>query len=363
LKKILSWIIFPFKWLVEKLFNLLKEPPKSLKHIGRWIYKASWALSLAILVVVLVPGFLYFVYFKTYRVIDRMVFPVVSEQIIDDVRVAKKKIAVYEKDGLTENEKVLVGRQKGWVLARALTYQLERELDSSMGWSVNDLWITPTKWTDDRRNRQMGVLYGTRMLEDCFSTNLGKLGPVDAENEHLRKCRESYLSFEPKAWGWYILYPAESKYRAAIREIRAYADELLNGQAVYNLRTDDIYTVFSYITGNKLLDPITGALVEGNEAVAFRQIDDRIRYAQGAILVIRDFTYAMVELYPEIINKGGGQNIKIAMQELDKSCTFDPTICLRGHGDSLLADHRGKLAKHVIQSEKRLMDAMNSIKH
>ena len=38
--------------------------------------------------------------------------------------------------------------QKGAALSRALTHRLEQELGSTWGWSVNDLWVSPTRWLD-----------------------------------------------------------------------------------------------------------------------------------------------------------------------------------------------------------------------
>ena len=40
--------------------------------------------------------------------------------------------------------------EKGIALSTAITNRLEEELGSSLGWSVNDLVISPTRWLDNR---------------------------------------------------------------------------------------------------------------------------------------------------------------------------------------------------------------------
>ena len=73
--------------------------------------------------------------------------------------------------------------EKGAVLAQAMTNRLEEELNSTFGWSVNDLWVSPTRWLDNRASRQRGTMFATRMLVTFYATHLAKYGTVDAENE------------------------------------------------------------------------------------------------------------------------------------------------------------------------------------
>ena len=63
-----------------------------------------------------------------------------------------------------------------------------------------------------------------------------------------------------------------------------------------------------------------------------------------------------------IKDKGGEENIRIALNEMDRICTFDPLIVLRGDHDSIMADHRGKMAKYLIAIRERINDLAQSIK-
>jgi len=249
--------------------------------------------------------------------------------------------------------------EKGIALSRAMTARLEAELDSPLGWSVNDLWVSPTYWLDNRGNRQKGVIFATRMLVTFFATHLAKYGQVDAENEFLKAAREKHFAFTEESW-W--LPSSESEYQKGLELIRKYDAALAQGKAVFNMRSDDLYNLFTFILSNQFLDQPMGLLVQATESVPYTELDDRIYYTQGVILVLRDFMGTLVELYPVIRSKGGDENINIAFHEMERICTFDPLVVLRGRHDSVMADHRGKMASYLISIRERLNDAAQSIR-
>jgi hypothetical protein len=249
--------------------------------------------------------------------------------------------------------------EKGIALSRAMTTRLEAEIDSTFGWSVNDLWVSPTRWLDNRGNRQKGVIFATRMLVTFFATHLAKYGQVDAENEWLKAAREKHFAFTEDSW-W--LPSSESEYEKGLELIRKYDTALTQGKAVFNMRSDDLYNLFTFILSNQFLDQPMGLLVQATESVPYTELDDRIYYTQGVILVLRDFMGTLVELYPVIRSKGGDENIKIAFHEMERICTFDPLVVLRGRHDSVMADHRGKMASYLISIRERLNDAAQSIR-
>ena len=249
--------------------------------------------------------------------------------------------------------------KKGIALSAAIGNRLEEELQSSLGWSVNDLVISPTRWLDNRANRQRGVIFATRMLINFFSTNLAKYGKVDAENELLKEARERHFAFSEGSW-WFP--SSESEYRKGIELLRKYQEALAGEKAIYNMRSDDMYNMITFIIGNQFLDQPLGLLVQPNDEVAYTELDDRIYYTQGVILVLRDFLQTFIQLYPEVKEKGGEENIRIAFREMEQICTFDPLIVLRGEHDSVTADHRGKVARYLIHIRERINDLAQSIR-
>ena len=250
-------------------------------------------------------------------------------------------------------------KTKGIVLSAAISNRLEEEMGSTFGWSVNDLIVSPTRWLDNRANRQRGVIFATRMLINFFSTNLAKYGKVDAENASLKEAREKYFAFSEANW-WFP--STEGQYRQGIALLRKYEDDLAAGKAIYNMRSDDMYNMLTFIIGNQVLDQPFGLLVQPNDDVPYTKLDDRIYYTQGVILVLRDFIRSFVELYPAIKEKGGEENVRIALWDMEQICTFDPLIVLRGDHDSVTADHRGKMARYLISFRERINDLAQSIR-
>jgi len=313
--------------------------PKMTKF-GKWTiiillaFILIWPLTIGI----------YWAIYQGYTAIDPTRFSFYESKIHSMLDVTKPNVGEH---------------RKGIALSAAITNRLEAEMNSTFGWSVNDLIISPTRWLDNRANRQRGVIYATRMLINFYSTNLAKYGKVDAENEFLKQAREGHFAFTGDSW-WFP--SSEDEYKKGISLVRKYEDALKAGSAIYNMRSDDMYNLLTFIIGNQFLDQPLGLLVKPDDEVLYTQLDDYIYYTQGVILVLRDFLRTFVYLYPIIKEKGGTDNINIAFQEMELMCSFDPLIVLRGKHDSMTADHRGKMARYLISLRERINDVAQSIR-
>jgi hypothetical protein len=310
-----------------------------LRFLGKWTiivllaFFLIWPLTIGI----------YWGVYKGYSAIDATRFPWIRSKIhsvLDQIKPESGEA------------------QKGIALSAAITNRLEEEMASTFGWSANDLIVFPTRWLDNRANRQRGVIFATRMLINFYSTNLAKYGKVDAENASLKEAREKHFAFSEGSW-WFP--STESEYRKGLALVRKYEDDLAAGDAIYNMRSDDMYNMLTFIIGNQFLDQPLGLLVQHNDEVPYTQLDDRIYYTQGVILVLRDFVRTFITLYPEIKQKGGEENVRIAFRDMEQICTFDPLIVLRGEHDSVTADHRGKMARYLISFRERINDLTQSI--
>ena len=307
---------------------------------GKW----SVIILLAFILIWPLTVGIYWGIYKCYTLIDPTRFPWSGSNMISL---------------LDQTEPNSAEAKKGAVLCAAIGNRLKEEMDSTFGWSVNDLIISPTRWLDNRANRQRGVIFATRMLINFFSTNLAKYGSVDAENELLKQAREKHFAFSEDSW-WFP--SSESEYRKGLELLGKYENALVGGKAIYNMRSDDMYNMITFIIGNQFLDQPLGLLVQPNDEVPYTDLDNRIYYTQGVILVLRDFMRTFVQLYPQIKEKGGEENIRIAFREMEQICTFDPLIVLRGEHDSITADHRGKMARYLIHIRERINDLAQSIR-
>ena len=313
--------------------------PKMTKF-GKWMV----LILLAFILIWPLSAGLYWTVYKGYTLLDQTRFPELDQNIS---HLLVKTTAESDQP------------HKGAALSAAIRNRLEQEMNSTFGWSVNDLIISPTRWLDNRANRQRGTIFATRMLVNHFSTSLAKYGTVDAENKDLQAAREMYFAFTPEKW-WFP--SSENQYEKGIELLKKYESDLIKGDAVFNLRTDDMYNMLSFIISKQFIDQTLGLLVQTNDEVAYTELDDRIYYSQGVILVLRDALRTFIHLYPEVKEKGGEKNIQIAFREMDQICDFDPLIVLRGDHDSIMADHRGKMARYLISIRERINDLAQSIK-
>lgn len=317
-----------------KILHILLAPFKALFSLLGRIRLKYWVVFLVLLI--LLSPIWYYAGYHIYRWFDVMKFP--------------GNGTTYDA-GIPEKE-------KGVIITKTLVEQLEWELNSPFGWSGND--INPiTRLMDNRANRQKGVRYASLMYTEYFAQHFAKLGANDAEDEELKKARETYLMLSPdKFW-----FPsAEGSYKRAIKLIKGYADRLGQGKATYNVRTDDLFTFLEFTTGEKLMGYALGLLLENNENVSWFKLDDYMEEAKGISLVIRDMVRVVSELYPEMEQKGGARNLEVAMTNLDKICIFDPILVTAGKGDSLVADHRRKLAGYLMFARDRIQDVQQSMR-
>ena len=319
---------------------MIKSLIPKMTKFGKWMV----LILLAFILIWPLTAGLYWTVYRGYTTVDPARFPELDQNI---------------KDLLKKTTPDSSQPTKGAALSMAVRNRLEQEMNSTFGWSVNDLIISPTRWLDNRANRQRGTIFAVRMLLNFYSTNLAKYGKVDAENEFLKEAREKYFAFTADSW-WFP--SSENQYEKGISQLKKYEADLIKGDAIFNFRTDDIYNLLTFIIGSQFLDQPLGLLVQSNDEVAYTDLDDRIYYTQGVILVIRDVLRTFIHLYPEVKEKGGQENIRIAFREMDQICAFDPLIVLRGDHDSIMADHRGKVARYLISVRERINDLAQSIK-
>ena len=248
----------------------------------------------------------------------------------------------------------MTDEQKGKELIDALTARMQYELHSTFGWSANDILFNPYV-LDNRAYRQFGTYYATKTLLDHYSTVIAKLGSSDRENQSLYDARVNDFTFGPKRWGYFFVPSAESAYKRGLKRVEKYKQELDEGKAVYNCRTDDIYSAFNLILGESIFGHALG-LLENSQNLPFYTLDNRIYEAQGIMLVVRDYVKALYDLYPEIAAKNNEANMKEAMKYLDRICHYDPLYITSSFNSGEL------IISYMLFARTRLSDIRDSIR-
>ena len=270
---------------------------------------------------------------KLYAVLDPVKFPVFQ---------------VQQKEGMTDQE-------KGAELLSALTNRMQYEMGSLFGWSANAIGLTCPTLMDNRAYRQYGTYVATKMLFDHYSTSIAKLGSNDRENNDLYNARLNHFAIGPKRWGMLFIPSAESSFSKAFSLTEKYKKDLLAGKAVYNCRTDDLYSAMNLILGETVFGYALG-LLNNSQDLPFYTLDNRIYEAQGVILVVRDYLKAMYDLYPEIRGKNNEQNMNEAMHYMDRICSYDPLYITSSFNSGEL------IISYLLFARNRLSDIRDSLR-
>lgn len=245
----------------------------------------------------------------------------------------------------------LTDLDKGKLVADSIIHQMKYELNSTFGWSINDILFN-SYFLDNRASRQYGVYHATKVLMDLYSMNIAKLGSNDKENQFLYSARLNQFAIDPRS---FIFPSAESSYEKGIELVEKYKKSLDDGSGVYNCRTDDLYASFNVVVGENLLGYALG-LLQNTQELAFYELDNKIYEVQGIVLVVRDFINTIYSLYPEINNKGNIENMTAAMDYMNRICTYDPLyITAKVNSGELIISY-------VLFAKNRLEDVRDSIR-
>ena len=267
---------------------------------------------------------------RLYALVDPVVFP--------------DPVAVPDSASLTENE-------KGKILVDAVTHQLRRELDSPLGWSINDI-VFNRYLIDNRAYRQYGVYHATKALIDLYSMHIAKIGSSGRESEFLYNARLNSFAINPRKF-WFPA--AEKSYRQGLALVEKYKKSLDDGTGVYNARTDDLYLALGVVIGENMLGYAIG-LLEDAQNLPFDTLDNRIYEVQGIVLVARDFVHTLYGLYPDLMAKNNAENMNAAMKDMNAICTYNPLYITSDLNSGEL------VLSHLIFARNRLMDIRNSLR-
>ncbi|WP_321403916.1 hypothetical protein [Maridesulfovibrio sp.] len=298
-------------------------------------------------------------------------WPEISPSVCSEI-VAVKADPAFNNPNISESDKEHLETLKGRVLALAIVSRLEAELAD--GWTPQYLFVNPKSHFDNAVNRKLGVLTATTLLQKFFSTTMAKYGSMDPENKWMQEARERDFTYGPRIWGFFER-SSSSAYKDGVANVHKYADKLIglnltnkkkdDVRAIVNIKASEIYEMLTFILSKNFIDVPLGWLSAPGGSLSWSELDDRVYFAQGMTLVLRDVITVLKELYPEKItnvDKGGTQNLEEAMIAMNKICTFNPAIVLRGKEDSMFADHRGKMARYMFTVRERLLDVAETIR-
>lgn len=315
--------------------------------VSKWWTKhlyLSWpirgfAMMLVPFVILIIPFGLVVTVVVSVGLIDQALWPVNDvDPVFSDQKLATAKIGV-----------------KGAVLVEASIYQLEKALNSTLGWGPND--VIGFQYLDNRVNCQLGTLYAVRQVLPVLSQQISRLSDVDQENPELVLARQE-INYTPDHW----MFPeSEDSYFKVIQMARKYSAWARAGdpKAQVNITTKDIASILDGIIA-ALAEPY-GRLTRNASTVPWHEVDDRVYYASCAAAVARDVLVALRSSFSGELEKGAVANAERAVAALNSAANFNPWLALEGDGDSMKPDHRSKLAGYITEASNMIQVVRNSM--
>ncbi|MCD6305677.1 MAG: DUF2333 family protein [Deltaproteobacteria bacterium] len=223
-------------------------------------------------------------------------------------------------------------------------------------WLPNDLFW-PTVFLDNMPNFQIGELevvrYNIRVLRD----NLSRMRTTD-KLDRWAEGAFTALSNDPYKW-WFP--SAESRWKKALKDLRAYYEGLKSGTSSFYPRSDNLVELLNQYASlmggvnTRLINAIQrkgkvlpvseedGKTTVGSDLVQldipWRQIDDNFYYAQGVAYALHaSFKAIRVDFYEVLERKRSLRLIDKIIELLDR-CHFEPWIVFNGSSGSIFANH------------------------
>lgn len=256
--------------------------------------------------------------------------------------------------------------EKGALLAEAITYQFRRRLNDQGGWAPNDLVILFERnaaCAAGIKGEPGGIWYVTTEIFEVFADRTARIGGSSQDDPRLTNAAKKF-NYDPRRWGISWLGGADSQHEYALgfEELDEYVQELRGGNAVSNVRPDDLAALLAELGGqNGALDKIYSRLNDAAK-VPPEERRQRVYSAICAAAVSADTLSVIRSAYGTDFEADAVVALDEAIQELYRVSQLYPPIVLNGADDSLwLVNHARNIAAMLSVTFDPILDAARSL--
>ncbi len=244
---------------------------------------------------------------------------------------------------------------------------VEREVDVN-GWVANDLFFMPGSILDNMPNFQMGMVAALSRVVVEMGDQLGRTRGSSSIDPDLDKAA-GLLKFPGTvnifnfSTSWMPTTPAESQYRAAIVALRSYNQRLMQGDAIFEKRSDNLQALLDRIS--KDLGSLSGTLEEQLNNRTWVLLDTRsddVFYSvkgrvYGYYMVLKaigeDFSALLAE-------RELTQSWQQLLGSMEEAATLRPWIVLNGAPDALATpSHLASTGFYLLRARTQLGEISN----
>lgn len=234
-------------------------------------------------------------------------------------------------------------------------------------WSPNEQFWSPAITIDNMPNYQLGMVEAISRFAIEMVDQLGRQRGSSASDADLEKAA-GFLRYDGRTWvmdGWRVTASAEAQYARAIEAFGRYNDRLAKGDAVYDIRADNLIALLERIAADlgsssaaldqRTLESNAGFFDFGADAI-FYNVKGKL-YAYYMILraVGRDFR-------PVIEDKQLGGIYERMLSNLRRAAMMTPLIVSNGAQDGFLTpSHLSALGFYLLRARVQLREVTDTL--
>jgi hypothetical protein len=256
--------------------------------------------------------------------------------------------------------------EKGALLAEAITYQFRQRLNEQGGWVPNDLIIffeRNAACAAGIKGEPGGIWYVTTEIFEVFADRTARTGGSSQDDPRLTNAAKKF-NYDPRRWGisWLGGADSEHEYALGFEDFDSYVNDLRAGQAVSNVRPDDLAALLTELGGqNGAMDKIYSRLNDAAK-VPPEERRQRVYSAICASAVSADTLAAIRSAYGPDFDQDALVGLDEAIQELYRVSQLYPPIVLNGADDSLwLVNHARNIAAMMSATFDPILDTARSL--
>lgn len=265
-----------------------------------------------------------------------------TERPMTVTKSAEYGVAVHGSAAVSD-ETAKVPRVKGVAFLDAMIKPMEFELKRrAWGWRPNDL----IEFTDNVNNLQLGVLEATRRATRMLAERISRTGTTNVLDENLERAMNCFM-IAPDS---FMLPSAESKYGEGLKELKAYRERLLSGEADFYTRADNLIPLlvaFADLLGS-CDENLVRATEKSGKPVSTFAADNYFYYAKGVAVAILPILEAVSEDFEETLTTRRATDVLAhAIHSCHEASRLEPLVVMESDLDGIFANHRANMAAYI----------------
>ena len=258
---------------------------------------------------------------------------------------------------------------EGTSLTVALAADLIERETVTYRWLSNDPFFMPSYFLDNAPNFQQGILTALFRFTSELRDEIARTRGSSSEDPDA-KAAAGYLSYPPDVWiynpevsWWTPTAPSEKQYEQGMRSLRQYNQRLVEGNATFETRADNLQTLIDRFTSDigsasAAIDRHIGQ--HGGSLLDF-QADDLFYANKGRLYAYYLLMRAMQEDFADVINEKGLRNAwRLTLVSLEAAATLYPWVVMNGTPDGLIRpSHLTAQGFYLLRARTQLKEISN----